>query len=87
MEMVKWPLVAISVCYAMGFVLYGALVPGLDGNNGPRFLFFGGLSVLYWARVLLALFRHERNRIYMLYISLILISPLLERGLEIIFTK
>ena len=84
-KIISWPLRIILPAYAAGFILYFTFVPMLDGKNGPRLTFFALLSVLFWARFIIARYRHEHSRVYALYAALIILSPFIWIGIEEIF--
>ena len=85
MEMKTWPVLPMAICYVVGLLSYFTFVPLLDGSNGSRFLFFLGISALYWLRTLVAVVRRERNKTYWIYISVVLLSPVIWIALETIW--
>ena len=85
-EETQWPWFSLLVAQIAGLILCGVVTPSLDGNNVPRILFIVGLWSFCWGRYILARVRQEQNKTYIFYVTLIVLAPILEIGLESLFT-
>ena len=70
-----WSFGEFITVYVVTAIIAAFLLPGLDSLSPLRFKCFAGLSILYWARFVIARFRKETNRTYLIWMIVIGLSP------------
>jgi hypothetical protein len=74
----RWPALAMILGLGFSLVSYGLLGPPLSGPTATfGLVFFCGFVSLYLLRWLIAVLRSERTADYMIYIALLILSPIL----------